>query len=354
LVEQHRLVHGFRSLCTTLLEERFRDRWEQPIAYWALGGDQHLPLAVLGRSVRNLAETSFDDLAATQGVGPKKIRKLLTLLQRAIRQQPTAEFGNGSGSLEQNRQPAGGPAAPRELDPSQVSEGAWAKWRATVRRFGVDREKLGRLIPTLKSLPVGVWHTPLQAYCNYSLAEIRNLKTHGEKRVRAILEVFAHVHELLGGAKPTRSLAIRLLPEFVVAVEFWIDQAIAEEKNISIDRQAVCKSVVLPLLEQVRIDLGDRVREIAAVRLGINGPQQSVREQSLHLQMTRARVYQLLSDCVKMMEVRWPEGRSSFSRLMRRLELTGCDWKALNLLRSVMELFFPTIPTLPRRSLAQH
>ena len=35
-----------------------------------------------------------------------------------------------------------------------------------------------------------IWNTPLGAYTHFTLGEIRAMKTHGEKRVRAILEVF--------------------------------------------------------------------------------------------------------------------------------------------------------------------
>ena len=44
-----------------------------------------------------------------------------------------------------------------------------------------------------------IWHVPLGHYVNQSVAEIRQLKTHGEKRVRVVLEVFYIVHELVSG-----------------------------------------------------------------------------------------------------------------------------------------------------------
>ena len=48
-----------------------------------------------------------------------------------------------------------------------------------------------------------IWRTPLAEYVNRSLTDIRHLKTHGEKRVRVVLEVFYAVHELLSNANST-------------------------------------------------------------------------------------------------------------------------------------------------------
>ena len=69
-----------------------------------------------------------------------------------------------------------------------------------MRKHDIGREKLGRLAPTLLALPTVIWHTPLEYYMQYSVSEIRQLKTHGEKRVRVVLEVFYIAHEILADA----------------------------------------------------------------------------------------------------------------------------------------------------------
>ena len=339
--DHFRLAHGFWSVCTTLLEERFQDRWEQPIAYWALDGDRRLPRALLGRSLRNLAESPFDELAATQGVGLKKIRKLLTLLERAIRHEPTGNGADGSASADKNAKLVRATSTSGEFDPAQVSEAAWEQWRATILRFGVEREKLGRLVPSLRSLPLTLWRTPMQTYCRYSVAEIRRLKTHGAKRVRTILELFWRVHELLAGVRSRDYLAVRLFPPFVIPLELWIDRMLTDAQPASIRLADVHMSLVKPLVEQVAVDCGSIVSQLVHSRLGVGGQAQTIRRQAQQLGVTRARVYQLLKSCSEMMAVRWPEGRLKFEQVEQRFESVGVGAKARECVREVIELFFP-------------
>ena len=105
------------------------------------------------------------------------------------------------------------------FDPSIVSEALWTQWLETARRHEVGRELLGRLAPTLQALPTVIWQTPLEFYMQYSVSEIRQLKTHGEKRVRVVLEVFHIVHEMLADVNADKHLSIRLVPNFIEPLE---------------------------------------------------------------------------------------------------------------------------------------
>jgi hypothetical protein len=339
--ERYKLRSSFQAVCTTLLEERFRDRWERPLDFWLLGTDRRLPLPLLGRSVRDLAESPFEQLTATPGIGLKKMRTLIALLLRASREQGVATDVGRTEAPDEKMVSRDGRSAARRFDPAGVSEVIWQQWQATVRQFGIDREKLGRLVPTLRSLPVSLWHTPLQVYGSKSVGEIRLMKTHGEKRVRTIVEVFGLVHEVLAGARQTGGLVIRLFPEFMARVELWIDQTVDKDELAPIDRLAVRKSLVAPLVDQVEHDLGPTVRELAEGQLGIKGKPQEIREQSRQFGVTRARIYQLLKECADMMAVRWPEGRHKLNTLHQRLESAPADAEALSLVRGVINLFFP-------------
>ena len=78
------------------------------------------------------------------------------------------------------------------------------------------------------------------------------------------------------------------------------------------------KHIVKPLIQQVKIDLGDQVAGLASARLCLDENSPSVKQQAETIGVTRARVYQLLEDCAKAMEVRWPEGRWLFAPLATR------------------------------------
>ena len=140
------------------------------------------------------------------------------------------------------------------------------------------RRYLGRLAPTLQALPTVIWHTPLEQYVNHTVAEIRQLKTHGEKRVRVVLEVFHIVHEVLAGAGKCPHLSLRLVPSFIQPIENWLAEVAARPVLPTVEE--IRDHLAVPLLNQIKIDAGDTIHELSESRLGINGPPQSVRQQA--------------------------------------------------------------------------
>jgi hypothetical protein len=233
------------------------------------------------------------------------------------------------------------PAAPvptAVFDADQVSEALWAKWRETVVRHRLEGQLLGRLAPSLQNLPTVIWRTPLRFYAERTLEEIRALKTHGEKRVRVVLEVFHAAHKILGNADADDLLAVRLAPRFAAEVDYWIDAATGGEQ--APDVHQLQEHVARPLVEQIRIDAGPPVHELAEGRLGLGDAPQSVRLQSRKLGVTRARVYQLLDECGVIMAIRWPEGRAKLRQFQDWME-TRADDETARFCRSVRELFFP-------------
>jgi hypothetical protein len=336
-VEDYKIVSSFQAVRKTLLEEKFADRWEKPLAYWALPNDRRLPLAFMGRTIKDLLATPFEDLSATPGIGQKKITSLVKLLNRATKDHPP-------GVPAPDTEPSEGKRADRSrrngkgFDPAIVSEALWAQWRETVRKHGVGQEKLGRLAPTLQALPTVIWHTPLSTYLDYSVAEIRQLKTHGEKRVRVVLEVFCIVHDVLADAGTHEHLSLKLVPRFIEPMQQWIGEWM-ERPGVPAEAE-VRASLTNPLLRQIQIDSGEPIYALSAGRLGMNGPVESVRQQAKQRDVTRARVYQLLEECSKVMQVRWPEGRHLLGDLVARFkaEQPSAD---LSLLESTIELFYP-------------
>lgn len=337
--EEHKLVSSFEAIRRTLLQEEYADRLKKPLAYWALPNDRRLPLAFLGRSVGDLLSTPFSELTATRGIGQKKISSLVRLLHRATNDAPPAvpyglkdladELDQQTSASERQEQPG-----TIGFDPSIVSEALWVQWCDTIRRFHLGRETLGRLAPSLQALPTVIWQTPLSEYVDLTLSEIRQLKTHGEKRVRVVLEVFYAIHELLANAHGDNHLSTRLVPSFVPPVEDYVAQVKRSARPATRDEFAAF--VVEPMLQQTQIDSGDAVAGLARHRMGVGAEQKSVRDQSREMGVTRARVYQLLEDCGKVMEVRWPEGRTLLASIA-----TKVDADAQILFTLTQQLFFP-------------
>lgn len=348
-VDDYKLVSSFENLRSTLLEDRYSGRLDKPLAFWALPSDRRLPLAFLGWSLRDLLDRPFEDLLATRGVGKKKISSLIKLLARATQDSPP-EVAMQEQTASAERRPLGdvsaAAASSSKFDPAAISEAMWAKWRQTVVRYGLSEEKLGRLTPSLRDLPTVIWHTPLSFYVDLDLAVIRRLKTHGEKRVRVVLEVFSIVHEALTGFSLHERLDVVLQPKFVRPIEYWIKAALAESSSPT--AAELRESLAAPLLEQLEIDAGPTVAKLARDRLGIEGPPLSVRQQSKQMNVTRARVYQLLDECGKVMSVRWPEGEWLLAALGEKLHTAGADAEDLQQFGAIADLFYPNHSEIAR------
>lgn len=336
------LFREFESVRRELLADvRFQDRMERPLGFWTLPGDRRLPLALLDRKLGEVLSTSFADLSATPGIGQKKITSLVKLLERATQDEPPRiPLG-----LDERRPTAGEDAAREPLtmtvfDADLVSEALWVQWRKVVREQQLGDLKLGGLMPSLQELPTVIWHTSLSYYLNYSVAQIRRLKTHGEKRVRVVLEAFFIVQDAVTrGPEHQPHLTSDLRPKLAGDLDRWAVQATRADKMPS--RQQLIDELIQPLLSQIRVDAGETVAELAAGRLGVLTPPQSVRMQSRKMGVTRARVYQLLDECGKVLEVRWPSGERQLAAIAERMLHVGADEKTARLFHAARELFFP-------------
>ena len=338
-VEDVGLVSSYEAIRETLLHERFVDRMSKPLGYWVLPSDRRLPLAFLNRTLGDLLATPLAELSATPGIGRKKINSLVKLLGRATQDQPPALPLAGTDPMAQPTGDVAPTSGMPAFDPTVVSEALWSEWRDVVRRWGVGEEKLGRLAPSLQHLPTVIWHKPLSQYLDHTVAEIRRLRTHGEKRVRCVLEVFHSVAHRLAGAESTENPKRLLTPSLIQAVQDWVESLLAESRMPG--EVELREHFTMPLVQQIRIDSGDTVHRLTQERLGLAGGPISVRAQARNLGVTRTRIYQLLDDCSKVMNVRWPEGASQMERLSARFAVERQEEAASRLFFSVRELCFP-------------
>jgi hypothetical protein len=345
-VEDLQIVGRFEGLRKILLSEAYSEHLDKPLAYWALPNDRRLPLALLGRPLGDLLNTPLAKLSATPGIGQKKITSLVRLLARAANTDPAelpAELVDPSSAAAaaqaDKTQPEAGDG---RFDPLAVSEVSWAQWRATVVRHGMTAEPLGHLAPSLQTMTRVIWNTPLGVYTSSTLAEIRAMKTHGEKRVRAILEVFHVVHTLVSGMGSQEHLLVRIVPRRIERVERWMGRTLQRPGIPS--RKEIFAEFIEPLLEQIRIDASRQVTALAESRLGIDGPLTSVRQVARTMGLTRARVYQLLNEINDVMMVRWPTGRHQVHELRERFAAETPDSDGATDLRqfhAAVELFYP-------------
>jgi hypothetical protein len=342
-VEELQVISRFESLRKILLSEQYADHLKKPLAYWALPTDRRLPLAFLGRTLEDLLNTAFSELSSTPGIGQKKICSFVKLLARAANTDPS-ELPTDTVHLpyETDADSGNGAEDVNGFNASSVSEVVWGQWRASVMRHGLGKEKLGRFAPSLQHMTRVIWNSPLEAYTKLTLGEIRAMKTHGEKRVRAILEVFHSMHSLVSNMGVQEHLVVRIVPRRIDQVEGWIGQALQTPGVPT--QQEMFENLVSPLLEQIRTDATQQIASLAENRLGISGPITSVRQAARAMGLTRARVYQLLNEINDIMAVRWPTGRHQMYELRDRLQAEAEQVEEapdLHQFYAAVELFYP-------------
>jgi hypothetical protein len=367
----YRLRNSFEDQRRRLQESPGIKQIDRPLAYWALPADRRLPLALLGRTVGELLAMPYQEIAATPGIGHKKLAMLITLLDRVAASaaeknslvsrdvsDPSCDAvsiasclpglstsglettGTGIDAAGFNSTAAltkeGVPASVTEssdadpvlttttssplseaavqFDVSRVSETQWDRWRETVRTHQLENEPLGRVCASLRHLPTVIWRTPLSTYLPLSLAEIRSLRTYGEKRVRAVIRVFWEIDQALGRIPRQSAFAVRLVPYNLEQVDTWLRERLLGHGVVT--PTEIRQNLTLPILNQIQLDAGEPIAGLAERRLAVETPAFSVRQESERLGVTRARIYQLLDTCGAIMSVRWPAGRWALQGLI--------------------------------------
>ncbi|MDZ7620289.1 MAG: hypothetical protein U1E05_25080 [Patescibacteria group bacterium] len=317
-LDEVQVVGRLESLRKILQGKEYAEHLQRPLAYWALPTDRRLPLAFLGRKLEDLLNAPFGELAATPGIGQKKLDSFVMLLARAANTDPSEIPTEESLVREMTLAGHGGVMGNGDgFEPAMVSEVVWAQWRTSVVKHNLGDEPLGRFAPSLRNMTRVIWSTPLSSYVDRRLEDMRSMKTHGEKRIRGILEVFHSVHSMVAEMGVQKHLIVRIVPRLIDGVEHWVGQTLQTSGMPSTEELTEC--FVQPLLEQIRIDVNQQIAALAENRLGISGPITSVRQAARAMGLTRARVYQLLNEINDVMVVRWPMGRHQVYELREKL-----------------------------------
>jgi hypothetical protein len=350
-VEHFRYASSFENLRKTLSNGQYADDQEKSLAYWVVPSDRRLPQAFLGRKLSDVLDTPFDDLASTPGVGQKKMKSLLKLLTRIAQRQPAAPDPAALDAPERrngSRRQRGQNGHQDGFEVGTVSEETWRQWAKAILASGMAQEQIGKLAPSLQSLPTVIWQTSLDWYLDRSLSEIRRLKTHGEKRVRVVLEVMHGVYEVVSKLQTASHLTVRLMPIAIAAIERWIQEAIAAPKTVA--TQGVRDALLVPLVQQIGVDCGPMVARVVENRLPIRSTPVTVHGLSRKMAVTRARIYQLLEEAEHAIDLRWPEGRCYLTMLTERVAVAQPDSEVLAALQTTLNVFYPDMIETARRA----
>lgn len=329
---------AFERVREKLLSEPRDTRLDEVLGRWVRPSDRSLPLAFLGRTLRDLLRTPFQQLKETRGVGPKKIACMIELLERAAGTKSVAA-GRAvvQTALELHRtEPVTvlSDASPIDASPTDA---IWDQWREAVVAHGLTAQPLGRLVASLADLPRPMWHTTLGTYAGLTLEELGRLNTHGQRRLSAIFEIFSNLYELLGGQRSSGHLCVGVEPKFVRQLEDWIHQWSGSQQPL--DAEEVERGFVAPLVVQLRIDGGDSLAEMAlASAVASGGWRRAIVFGSTRSDLGRNWYY--LDKIQAVITARWPDGAERVCEFAAALRERHPRSSGLELLRSASNIFF--------------
>jgi len=242
---------------------------------------------------------------------------VLRRIQATGKTPPPPVKKKGARGAKTAKAAAGKKAKPAAVaDWSQVSDLVWQSWGATIKASGLGSELLGRVALALNEVPTVIWDKKLLEYCGVPISDLRSRRTHGEKRVQAIVGALQSAQTLITAAAGGTKLTRLRLPLFE-QLEQWSNREWTRAKSPTYEW--VAASFLEPQLKQLAKDLPELTYSVLIDRLGWHCTPKSVLQISLELDLTRARVYQHLEMIAKVMKLRWPEGEAIWNKWNERL-----------------------------------
>jgi hypothetical protein len=256
------LSSQFDELAQRLNRPENAERLRRRLSEWTAVSDRSVPFALLDKTVQELLSAGFDAAASTDGVGIKKLRGLITLLERACNDPLSVAWE--SGDSQAPARSVFGATATRLRFAARpflaVSEIDWDRWRHAVVARELADDPIGRYIETLRQLPRAAWQNPLSFYISRTLGQLFGLPLHGGQRVAAIAAVF----QRLASHRGERDSADR--PEAVV--EFL--QAVRKTTTTARALPAGFDPLA-PVSAQIGHDLGPQAVNVFTVLVGLPG-----------------------------------------------------------------------------------
>jgi hypothetical protein len=320
-------LHEFTALSRKLRESEALDL-NKPLSYWVRKEEASLGQSLLSRSLDEIFRCSYEELYSIRGVGVKKVDKLLSLLKR-LSQDPNSHRVTYQAKSTKETQ---------LFQAAYISEHEWAGLREKISKSYMANEPLGRLASGLKYVPTVIWNTPLKQYCQSTMSEMRTQKTHGTKRIAAVVNAFRSASEILSNSQ-TRAQHPPRLPLFA-NIEQWYSRSPVERRH---ELRELAAFLINPIMQQFQADLPELTLQVVHERLGWECQARSVIQISKKHRLTRARVYQHLDIPVQVLKLRWPDGKELWKKCIT--ELTKLDkgiesHETFILLKAIYDLFF--------------
>jgi hypothetical protein len=348
--------------------QRFRrcgQHWmsSKPLSRWVKPGDRYFPNIFVNKTLREVGETGIGELRQVRGIGLRKLRILMDVVERAVQdielcienelsvisqsavdpgQQPTASVETWSHQLILNLNTVAAFAA---VDRSVVDKAyaelnsdEWNMVCQAIKQAGFANYTFGRVIRSHHKFVARYLNKSVAAVTDLSFEEFMEFKrTKPTLAMKSFDEIFRLARiAALGEREPTISFHLTASP--IGRVVKWVEHVL-DGSNVP-DYRGIGNQLLLPLIEQVKIDLGMRTAKMLKRRIGHLRKPETLTQIAAPLGLTRERVRQILMSVRKSISLRWPDGKLAVQRLYQKCIDTQQPARSIRFVRRIMSLIF--------------
>lgn len=329
----------------------------QRLSKWVLPSDTHIPTRLVALPLSTILNKTYMSLLQTTGPGESTLRKLVVVIERAIKDIATTQripqhVSQKPESNHENRFASqASPAAPcnnkvlASADPedrgASLTSLAYQRWVEIcncITRNGLEHYPLGRFPETLAALPLGLWNCRLSDFLTQSHSELIQLRGHGEQRTNLVVNTITRLAELLEKCPTDTHLRVNAAASKVNQVNGWL-QGILHSRCVP-DADLLYSNIMWPLLQQIEIDLGQQITEMVKRRLGLESGSATLQDIAEQFGLSRERVRQLTARATKVMKVRWQEGRHLLNALHNSFRSLSDAAPQIALIKRTYSVFF--------------
>ena len=301
--------------------------------------DKHISRRLRYLTIREVLKIPYQELWSLKGVGLVRIKRLVDLIDRVCRTithpdetvtpvPPGLDFL----AIEQINKKC----LNREEVPN--SEPHWDRCARLIREHGLSQEPLGKFAEKLMDISSALWAKKVGFFTSLPREEVRFQSGIGEVKASQIFGIINRVVQALVPIPQNDFLIVIPISENIREVLNWVTWVLRLNSLPPI--ASIHTSFLLPLLNQIELDLGPEKALLVRQRIGLDEVPQTLEQLGNSNGLTKERIRQLLALVEEVFQIRWPEGQYLLQSVVERLLGLPNSQKHLDLLRAMSDICF--------------
>lgn len=335
----------------------------KPLSRWVKPGDRYFPSVLTTKTLREVVETGIGGLRQVRGIGLRKLETLMAVIERAVQDIELYIENETLASSQLTDEPGQQRLDPIKTWPHPLSlnwsttaeiekfDGAvvdkvfvelsgdeWTTICQAIQQAGFATYTFGRVVRSHRKFVARYLNKSVATVTDLSFEEFMEFKrTKPTLAMKSFGEIFRLARiGAIGEREPTYSFHLTAGP--IGRAAKWAEHVLGGSDVP--EYRSIGKQLLLPLIEQVKIDLGTRTVKMLKRRIGYLRKPETLSQIAAPLELTRERVRQILKTVRRSINLRWPDGKSAVQRIYQKCIDTQQPARSCRLVRRIMSLIF--------------